>query len=460
MLERLFDDPELLGLRATQPGHPAIAAYEAARLLTQPVSYEDEAAKLAALWLVTLDVATWAAPTHDGRDLRAIASDEAIRQLRTRISQPDQYLETMAELFTTGWLRSKGVPAVLVEEEGMPDVVVEGQTPPARVEIKRIRHTSSVNRVRRVIGKANKQFKKADAAHSGVLFIFIERDGTRLALDHGPPSDVRTHIAAAQHEMTSGHWRSVGAVVLSWDDVMVAPAPGGSGSTYFLTRRSVEISNTHAHSDDHPARNLDLGTTFVTRINYPAPLPNRQLDAVNLDGFVASQQFRQLSEFPAGIRPGHVAEVLADPHGRDVFDLDGTVVTLWAREVRAGPPGHVLLVETIERVGHPLEVTAAYRLFDSGHDLAELARRPSSAFGALLDRFGLEIRVGQKTGKFIERSVVLSGIDGSLQFVQGLGDRPDQLHVSCLVQVDEAGRSAKVSWAYAIDRSAYLSTMP
>ena len=81
----------------------------------------------------------------------------------------------------------------------------------------------------------------------------------------------------------------------------------------------------------------------------------------------------------------------------------------------------------------------------------ELWRDPQAAVEALLERYALQVRVGQLVGRFVPAAVVDPG--------QGVtGEEVEELFVSAFVRPLEDGR-VQYAWVFALDMRSYRSSV-
>jgi hypothetical protein len=148
-----------------------------------------------------LDRLTWATGEIEKDILSRIPDPAARLQVRNRINDPEQFGDIMAELFVWGWFNQSGFEADLGEEEGKPDIAVR---PPVdtSAEVKRLRYRTPPRHVRSVLQKANRQIKRARPEGVGIVFVHVERSGSRASLDDRAPSDVQPYIDEAIRELT------------------------------------------------------------------------------------------------------------------------------------------------------------------------------------------------------------------------------------------------------------------
>lgn len=252
VLDAMFDDPGLTALRTKSPHHPAVVRRDAlAEFLprrTRPVS---ELVQLAAsLGVMAIDRQFWMRDASDDywSFLTTVGSANRVRQ---NIRDPADFDETIAEVRTWAHLRFRSVDADLIEEDGKPDIPVARHTPEETwIEVKFVHATTTDNGFRRVLKKANSQLREASSDGAGVAYLWIERplDARELPRTQGeadagrlpsgedpPPPGVAERLAAVERALASGNFKSVGFVVVAWDDH--GYIADGTGVTYFVRRQ-------------------------------------------------------------------------------------------------------------------------------------------------------------------------------------------------------------------------------
>src|SRR5439155_25954487 len=132
-----------------------------------------------------------------------------------------------------------GMAVRLNQEDGLADLEIEPGTKSIWADVKRIHLGSSPRRMRTVIKKANSQIKRSGGT-AGIAFIHIERPRLRASFDDRVPTDIAPFVDEALRELGSSNSKSVGRVVVSWDDYFVHAAPG-SPSIYTVRRRSIVL---------------------------------------------------------------------------------------------------------------------------------------------------------------------------------------------------------------------------
>lgn len=122
----------------------------------------------------------------------------------------------------------------------MPDLRVVVGERATWADVKRIHVGTNPSRIRKAIGKANSQIKRADTEGVGLALIHVDRCGARASLDDRVPSDVQPYVEEAERELSSNSSKSVAQVVLTWDDCFAISEPD-QPCLYAVRRRSLAL---------------------------------------------------------------------------------------------------------------------------------------------------------------------------------------------------------------------------
>ncbi len=334
----------------------------------------------------------WIVPT--GEDPWAMLTDSSKCHVLARVQNPDQYNDTMAEVFYWSWIRSKGLNAELVELEGHPDIRIDAvDSTSTWVEVKRIRLGTSPARMRRVIKKANRQLRAADPNRSGVVMISIERAAALAALDLAVPADISPYIEEARRELVGQFGSHVAKVIVLWDELAIDVAVG-SAISYRLRRRCTVLA--HRSPASVPAvKNDDLAVKMSTDITMRWP---ESLDHLTGHGprlgygsWVVGPGFREFNASTDGVRPHHAISAAMDFHAEYRHHLrSGGTVSFITRRITAVRRPHTLLLIASDLSDGRREIGEAYKLYDD--DLA-LTLDPLRAFLTFVERYGAPTHV-------------------------------------------------------------------
>jgi hypothetical protein len=175
-----------------------------------------------------------------------IFGDEVVRKMITsRIAVPEQFEDVMVELSFAAWHGMHNNHHVTpLEEKGLPDFKLElpELNYPVFAECKNVKSGAS-NRLRKVISKANSQIKATNELCYGVAVLDVSIPIAFEKVENDQFSDRLEEIISFVHSAISGPKnRSIGDVILTWDDYMVKGNPPEPTLVVFR-RRSKRISH-------------------------------------------------------------------------------------------------------------------------------------------------------------------------------------------------------------------------
>jgi hypothetical protein len=278
VLEALFKDPLLALLRQRTQGHPAVRWFDTLQRLTESLTFDfraglDPLVEVAAALLDCLDIReidpslTW----------ELLAEPEAIRQIRTRLDDPDKFLDQYAVVRCWSLLSGIGLKARLVEYPGFPDICADLSNRELWVEVKRLRLGTHISRVRKVISKANKQLRNACSGYAGVIYLEVSLPIKVRDLSDPIPVEISNCIAEVSREFGSGQSCHAARVVLSWDEITILGQP--PAFTMVVSRRRTICLN-HPNPVSAPSIAIDSGfgrtVSFHVRGNQNEEAPHRQ----------------------------------------------------------------------------------------------------------------------------------------------------------------------------------------
>lgn len=274
ILSAMFRDEGLEQLRARHENHPAVVDYiNLARLAESPRSTDLES-MAASLATMLFDRSNWAEiPDGDDFWLALVGNPSLAVEFAERIEDPDQYRDSLAELFTCGWLRTEGFDAELEPGPSMPDICIDTTEGPVWAEVKRIRTSSQPQRVADVMAKANRQIKVPNPAGAGVLFLSFARLDGSTGTDDEPPPDVSPFLDLVSRRLQSGQLRSIARVVASWDDWIVRQ-PSRDAVVFTLRRRSLVFDHDYPRAPlPFVGSAVDIGLTTMVAANVTGTRP-------------------------------------------------------------------------------------------------------------------------------------------------------------------------------------------
>jgi len=199
------------------------------------LTWTSQAGRIGAALLDTLDIrnvdpaSTW----------ELVAESEALRQIRSRLADPEKFQDQFAVIRCWSLLHGVGITARLVEHPGWPDISADAPSGRTWVEVKRFRLGTRVTRVRKVISKANEQIRNASATAVGIVYLEVSRPLAAAPLTDEIPPEVGNCIAEVRRECGSGHSTSVGRVVVAWDDMTFLGHPPALTMAVFRRRTAV-----------------------------------------------------------------------------------------------------------------------------------------------------------------------------------------------------------------------------
>ncbi|MGH3119191.1 MAG: hypothetical protein ACRDQ2_19150, partial [Gaiellales bacterium] len=150
-------------------------------------------------------------------------------------------------------------------------------------------------------------------------------------------------------------------------------------------------------------------------------------------------------------RPTHAEDALRRPAAINAYET-GDVRMLLATKSIEPPRGRPFVLIAYARDTGPggVEGLAGFRLYDD----AALARDPSAAFAAFLDRYGTPYTSGGVRSKFSILLLEPRQPDGYVEFLSG-ERRSERGAVNALLNVK--GEHIELAWPFVIDGDAYLA---
>lgn len=207
-----------------------------------------------------LDSMYWLGPR--GSYISQLEADSSVRKfLRSRLLKAEMCEDVLAELHYWGWLKARGFEATLSGDDGMPDIFAQRYDVRLHAEIKAIHESSGIDRVRKVIEKANKQIKRTEAQ----VGICVIRNLGAIATECEPtsvPPQIRAIIDCASAAMKSNHYKSVSKTIIYWDEYTIRGSPPGF-VLLFGIRRSQSIDHVNARYPISVSTDLMPASTFA-----------------------------------------------------------------------------------------------------------------------------------------------------------------------------------------------------
>ncbi len=173
---------------------------------------------------------------------------------------------------------------------------------------------------------------------------------------------------------------------------------------------------------------------------------------------------RKLADGPPALRISKTNAINAinSPDDIQIIKLDGddhlSELRLYAKRVeKPGRSLMIILVAMYRGDTDELQVCDGYKIYEGLADIAAVT--PLEAMESLVDKFGLNIRVGNQRGKFIyDQKIPLDGDSNDPnKIVEIEGELPADVEQCFMLKVDDkdGNKVASVGMAYALDMTAY-----
>lgn len=251
LLEASFAKTTLEALRAS---HPAAVRWQLCRTMLQQggvIRWPTQRQELPILASMMLDAAAFIR-VSDG-DLQAFSlgdlsgyGDAAVqRKIQSRLNDPNQFQDLMAELSLAAWHQFEGHAVTPYETDGWPDlkVVFAADDLPILLECKRL-HVTSSTRLAKQITKANRQIRHAQIAAYGIVALDVTTalSGGLRELSDDIPEEIALLVEPVRAALSGPKNRSVDRVLLIWDDVGMLGDPP-KPTAIFLRRRFLVVDH-------------------------------------------------------------------------------------------------------------------------------------------------------------------------------------------------------------------------
>ncbi len=407
---------------------------------------------------------TWAisSPTEN---CLSVLEDEGVRKfVVARARGEDTFDDIGAELYFWGWLRNNGHDAYLVEDEGMPDVRIDGPVV-FWSEVKRIKPDSSEQRIRTVLKKANKQLRAADAEKAGVVFVHVDRNAPPDILgDDAIPSDVQERIDQVMRTLSGDMCRSVSLVVVAWDEIFPHEDHVEYADHYATRRKSVVLKHRNPRSDPPiDSVKLSVGATSVWKFVDPAIseilVDRRQGGGKGISPqFVTfDPEFEKLNSLLLNtLRKDRVVKALSEADRIFFYRSYDMLFFIAGRKVEYGSP-HVMLIIGSRHEQKEVRLFDAYRIYGEESHLDQLAVNPLGAMRELLQNFGYKVKIGDTEELFVIEEVVNVSNGEEVTFIDFDEDAPPgDVRIRAFNRIEDAPhRQIRLTWAYAINIERY-----
>lgn len=194
--------------------------------------------------------------------------DEGFRKFReSRTLDAGSFPHLLVELGYGAWHRMVGNAPKPLEEQGQADLIINvpGLNLPIVAECKQLASLSK-NRINTEVKTANRQIKQVGGARYGVAIFNITAGLSALTPD-GVKKELPDLRKKIRHAISGAKNRSVGAVVLIWDQLEIVPGKDGSAETLF--HRATETIH-HISAHEAIPRDVDLfdGYTVYSKLRW------------------------------------------------------------------------------------------------------------------------------------------------------------------------------------------------
>lgn len=338
--------------------------------------------------------------------------DTAVRKfIQTRVTEEDLFEDVMVQLAFGAWHKSEEHIVTPSEQEGFPDleVSIPTNTLPFLFDCKRVK-SGTKKKIRKVINKANSQVKVPGKKAYGVATVDIsEVVGIRRVEDDEVPNIVKQVASFVKSELREGFNRSIGAVVLMWDDYLTYGQP--PEKMLFAFRRRYVIIYHPAPLEVIPANtSLFNGYTVEYTIHWEPRPDFGRFTLQFTDQYVkeAQQEFK--------ISPETAVEAIRQNNRYQKILLENGNPDYLFAHIPAGDQSTYILVYASERSPERLAVLWAFRIpTDLCPEIHLLS--PLQILSKFAGKYGLLVRIGDIESKFIlAHKVQVSSQDPSKLF--------------------------------------------
>lgn len=385
--------------------------------------------------------------------LTAYGNDAVIAKIRSRITDSNQYDDLLVELAEASWLLGRGYAVSAIESLGMPDLRIEvsGVELPVYVECKHLR-TMTQNAVSNHVKKANKQLKRPEEDHYGVLRIHVRGDFRIELRSDDVPEEIAQVLSFVDRAVGGEKNRSVSAVIVSWDSYVTTGEEIGRPMTFF--RRHCEtIAHNSPRARSLPTH-LEMFGGYTTMVAFtPSPSVGEITD------IVITQLCEQESIQRLGIPPEIITQTVRSPDGTDWFVMEDAKFVLLSKAHEVGnDKGFIVVFAMVNEprleimwalwVGVELEPGVGF--ISPLHMISELAHH-----------FGLPFKLGGSTHTFVNyHREPLSGAPTASEIMSEIIQferQPTDAFLSSVVRIRETdgGMVAEVAMVFGVDLKVY-----
>jgi hypothetical protein len=456
ILERLFPDK---WFDLPRPNHPAYRRWKLCDDILKhggAIRYPEQKESFAELARLVLDAAVFVTLTEGDMNQLKVGSldlygDNAVRRfIQTRITEADLFEDVMVQLAFGAWHKSEKHVVTPSEKEGFPDleISIPPYTTPFVFECKRVK-SGTKNKIRKVITKANAQIKVPGKVVYGIATVDVSDVVGTLQVENDEVPSIVTQVASfARSALGNEFNRSVGAVILLWDDFLTYGKP--PEKTLIAFRRRYMIIR-------HPVPLLEVplnaplfnGYTVEYTVSWePRPDFNRYaLEFRDLYTKESKQEFN--------ISPEEAADAIRKNNRYQRIVLEGGKSVFLFAYIPPKKNDAYLLVYANEE-GDKLVVMWAFMISTSLCPEIHLLS-PLQILERFAGQFGLPLRVGQLESKFILAHRI--EVTGSAKVFEIVNPENHDFMTCFLLRIDKVDKHsfANCRLMFCIDKPQYLT---
>lgn len=205
---------------------------------------------------------------YEAGSIRFYGDENVQKKLRTRVCYPNKFEDIMVELSYAAWNLQRGNAVEPLETDG-PDFLIKSSLLelPLYVECKHLR-SGTRNRLQKEVRDANSQLKRVGTSSYGIAVFDVSDLIGVLRVDNDTlPPRLNEITAIIQNSLHAGKNRSIGAVLLIWDDYMLLGQPPDRTMVAFR-RRGLVVPHSQPHKQIPPHVPLFEGFTVEFRLHW------------------------------------------------------------------------------------------------------------------------------------------------------------------------------------------------
>ncbi|MDQ6894439.1 MAG: hypothetical protein M3167_17410 [Acidobacteriota bacterium] len=338
-------------------------------------------------------------------DIGGFGDQQVQVQLRSRIADERQFEHVMVELSLAAWYSSQNYSAIPIQRGGWPDlrISLEQMAVPLYVECKRIQH-STENRLTKEVREANSQLRTVDEPSSGSAFFHLADCSPPIGeVSDAIPDRVISAASVIRRALAGEKNRSVGAVVLTWDDYSLVGTPPERTSVV-LRRRFMRLD----HEDVEGVRSLPISQPLFTGVTLMLGL-DFDTTLVGVDTMVFTDLMKECEKWFRFTKE-EVVEAFKNREKTEPFDLgEGTNCFLFAAPSALQLGTWNLVLAT--RIDNGLRIDLALRVPKKLVESCEFLT-PLEMLERLAVVYGCNLTFGGFAGRFISRrSIVIPHLE-------------------------------------------------